>query len=135
MFKVGDKVVDVLRGKGMVFKIKNERHYPITVRFGKCVRHYTYTLDGMYNTDHIYPSLFHDNNYKSPSCDEPKRLPELKVDTKVLVKSQFITDYERRYFSHFDENGNLCCFMQGCDSWSSKDRKTTKWEKWKLADD
>jgi hypothetical protein len=29
----------------------------------------------------------------------------------------------------------LCCFMQGCDSWSSKDRKTTKWEKWKLADD
>jgi hypothetical protein len=60
-------------------------------------------------------------------------LPQLEVDTKVIVGESYLPHF-RRYFSHFGEDGRIYCFAGGNTSWSA-DGETTPWRYWKLAEE
>mgnify|MGYP003534318373 FL=1 len=56
MFKVGQKVWDVVRGEGVVTDILKWEEYPVLVEFDdedEC-----YTADGKYREDYAFPSLY-----------------------------------------------------------------------------
>jgi hypothetical protein len=56
----------------------------------------------------------------------------LAVDTKVLVWDDGDTIKERRYFSHFNNNGTICCFNSGTTGWVTKNATTVRWDNWEL---
>lgn len=56
MFKVGQKVWDVVRGEGVVTDILKREEYPVLVEFDdedEC-----YTAEGKYREDYAFPSLY-----------------------------------------------------------------------------
>ena len=57
MFKVGQKVWDVLHGEGTVLRADKAYTYPVCVKFANGVE-YTYTPDGKYTSEHALPSLY-----------------------------------------------------------------------------
>lgn len=56
MFKVGQKVWDVVRGEGVVTYIEKDGEYPVIVEFDG--EEESYTTDGKYREDHEPPSLY-----------------------------------------------------------------------------
>lgn len=54
--------------------------------------------------------------------------PHWPVDTKVLVRNRESEDFEKRYYSHF-ENGRYFCFNYGKTSWSSENKAYWKYAK------
>ena len=56
MFKVGQKVWDVVRGEGVVTEILKWEEYPVIVEFGE--EEESYTADGKYREDYAFPSLY-----------------------------------------------------------------------------
>ena len=125
--KVGDKVWDSRQGWGVVEALIPHSDYPICVDFVNTED--TYTLDGYYTEDDINPSLFWDEiEIKAP----PKPVPELEVDTKVIVWQDVDCTPLKRHFSHFDSDGVLCAFAGGRTSHTSCGTTAT-WDNWKLA--
>lgn len=129
-FKLGDKVWSFVYGWGEVSKITNDR-YPIYVNFKSKIDNgnfiINYTNNGEESPD-VNQSLFFDEiKFKVPK----RPLPQLEVDTKVLVRNSTSDRWEKKYFSNFDEDGNMCCFYDGSTSWSGKG--TSNWKYWKLA--
>ena len=61
-----------------------------------------------------------------------KPLPKLEVDTKVLVWDS-LDRVLKRYFSHFDEYGNINVFANGTTSWNYN--ITVPYSYWELAND
>lgn len=57
-------------------------------------------------------------------------LPELPVDTKVLVRDTDECPWKRRHFAEFGEDGRIRCWGDGATSFSSE--SVTNWEQWKL---
>lgn len=58
MFKVGQKVWDVVRGEGVVVEVKNyDCNYPVVVEFNSVDRE-TYTKEGKSHKSHKNPSLY-----------------------------------------------------------------------------
>ena len=56
MFKIGQKVWDVVRGEGVVTDILKWEEYPVIVEFDG--EEETYTTDGKYREDYAFPSLY-----------------------------------------------------------------------------
>ena len=56
MFKVGQKVWDVVRGEGVVTEILKWEEYPVIVEFDG--EEESYTADGKYREDYAFPSLY-----------------------------------------------------------------------------
>ena len=56
MFKVGQKVWDVVRGEGVVTDILKWEEYPVIVEFDG--EEESYTTDGKYREDYAFPSLY-----------------------------------------------------------------------------
>lgn len=136
--KVGDRVWCMMRGWGEVREVReggyervggSTNSYPIDVSFpsGECE---TYTLGGLYNDDDITQTLFWDKVViEAPA----KPMPDLEVDTKVLVWSDPEQKY-RRHFSHFS-NGRIYTFGRGRTSFTTLDSApVTEWPNWELAE-
>lgn len=58
--------------------------------------------------------------------------PKFEVDTKVVVWETPELKVNR-YFSHFDDKGQIHCFCNGSTSWSNSG--TSPWTNWELADE
>ena len=124
--KVGDKVWCLYYNKWFtIANIRKEDAYPIKTEIN------SYTLDGRLNT-HSIRTLFWDEIVITPP---EKPLPKLEVDTKILVQNTLSSEPLRRYFSHFEKNGQIAAFAEGVTSWSVHDKPTIVWEYWKLAED
>ena len=128
--KVGDRVFDyTLQEWGEIVSITNLRPYTILVKFEYGTMG-SYTVQGIKNSIDKLPTLFWDEI--NPIIPPEKPLPDLDVDTPVLVwRDNGLYKY-KRYFSHFDYNGNIYCFEWGATSWSA-DGKPTPWKYWELA--
>jgi hypothetical protein len=89
-----------------------------------------FTADGKFSAK-VCQTLFWD---EIPIVAPTKPLPKLEVDTKVLVWNIEGKAKQKRYFSHFDENGIIYCFADGRTRWSKYDELPVEWENWELAD-
>jgi hypothetical protein len=131
--RVGDRVWSVIHRWGRITKIDSDEDYPIEVKFDfeeQIVRNYDHY--GKYVKRDPNPSLYWDEiKFKVPK----KPLPDLEVDTKVIVWDDGDDDDDRhkRYFSHFNEDGKICCFLDGTTSWTAEEQ-VTSWDYWELAE-
>lgn len=128
--KVGDRVWSIQQGWGTIVNTTFTELYPILVNFGYKTS-MSYTNEGKVRYNDISPSLFW-NEFKVPEEAYKKPLPKLEVDTKVLVWDSEGGPKKRRYFSHFDSNGKIRCFMNGATSWSANHDSCTVWKNWEL---
>jgi len=126
--KKGDKVWSFVYGWGVVEDIRKKK-LQITVKFKN--ERDTFTLDGkMYKTD-MYQTLFWDE----VKFDIPKKpLPDLAIDTKVLVWDLEGVVMYKRYFKKFNNDGKIVCFEDGKTSWSSPKNKEVSWSYWELSE-
>lgn len=125
--KVGDRVWSQTQGWGKIVEFKTSGAYPIIVIFDNEIN-ISYTLEGKISLHDLHPSLFWGEiKFDIP----PKPVPNLPLDTKVLVW-RYPGDYKhKRYFSH-SEDGVVYCFANGGTSWSTGE--TTPWDNWELAE-
>lgn len=125
--KVGDKVWSFAYGWGIIVEIRHEFIYPIIVRFLKTSS--TFTLDGKEMTNDLRPTLLWDE----VKYEVPKRpLPELKVDTKVIVWNDNEGKY-RRHFHSFTEDGKIRTWADSTSSFTALGSENyTIWSNWKL---
>ncbi len=125
--KTGDKVWNIRTGWTKIRAIVDCSMYPIIINNG------SYTIDGKIDASDINPLIFWDKI----EINIPKQpLPKLEIDTKVIVWGE--PDQKvKRYFSHFNENGNICCFNNGTTSWSysANHHTAVAWINWELANE
>ena len=130
MFKnarVGDKVWSFVDGWGRIIEIKSGS-FPINVEFEDNGKE-DFSIEGKKLHEEKYPTLFWDEIvFEVPK----KQLPDLKVDTQVIVWHTGGTKY-RMHFKEFDDGGNIICFADGATFWSAR-RVTDAWGNWELAD-
>ena len=127
----GDRVWSFVNGWGRVVGIVEDSNFAISVRFNKDGLVESYTAKGHTCTSDINPTLFWDEiKFNIP----PKPLPDLEVDTKVIVWDYTNSDRKlNRHFSHFGENRNIRVFVNGHSSWTGEE--TVDYSHWKLADE
>jgi hypothetical protein len=123
--KVGDKVWDTRYGWSEVISLYNRKMYEIRTNYN------FYTTEGKYNSSDKLPSIFW-NEFEIPKEAFSKPLPNLEVNTKVIVWEDEDGIKERRYFSHFTNDGNICCFNFGATEWSIESHQTSSWKNWEL---
>ena len=135
MFKnvqIGEDVWDVRYGWGKVVELNESTKYPFSVDFLNShnnKQNCSYSIEGRSAEWHNFPLLFW-NEFKIPLEAFIKPLPKLEVDTKVLVW-KYDDDYKRkRYFSHFNKEGKIYCYEQGCTSWSAT--TTQAWDNYEI---
>jgi len=129
--KVGDRVYDYFFQEwGTIKEINTKSVYPILVIFNDNVEE-DYKYEGK-RYDYVAQTLFWD--VPKPIIPPKKPLPKLEVDTKILVWEYNEKAKQKRYFSHFNNDGKICCFISGKTSWTVENGRedTTKWEHWKL---
>ena len=133
--QIGDRVWNLRYGWGRIKKIRSNTKMKLEVFFDIDVSPTLadYTADGKGSIWDLHPELFW-NEFKFPPEVYIKSLPKLEKDTKVLVwndKGCFNDSIKRkRYFSHFDRDGRIYCYDQGCTSWSGA--TYTAWNAWEL---
>lgn len=127
--KVGDKVWSIERGWGEILSLTEGVIYPLAVGFPN-ENPLSFTLGGKRLLTQKYQTLFWDE----VKIDAPaKPLPDLEVDTKVLVWSDPEQKY-RRHFSHFS-NGRIYTFGRGRTSFTALDSAPViEWPNWELTE-
>jgi len=130
--KKGDKVFDYIRQKCGTVLTRNHSNekYHLKEKFGK-QSYKLYTFEGKEYTKDKTPVLFWDEAL--PIVPPKKPLPDLKVDTRVIVCDDINCGKYRRHFSHFEPDGTIICFTNGNSEWTSNG-STTDWEHWELAE-
>ena len=124
--KLGDELYSIEHGWGVVIE-KSKETYSLFIEFKNYKTHFL--PDGRSSTKSMHPTLFWDElKFEVPK----KPLPDLKVDTKVLVNSAKGSRKVKRYFKEFDKDGKIVCFAGGNTSWSN-DGETT-WDYWELVE-
>lgn len=86
MFKVGQTVWDVRKGKGVVIEGHKGQGYPVLVAF-EDTAHCCYTADGKYNRNDKYPSLYF-SEPKIEAATEPPFEPKLEEGSRVVIKNK-----------------------------------------------
>lgn len=125
--KVCDRVWSVTKGWGEIIAIDDKSSYPLSVKFD-CGMYDTFDYNGYLAKTHIRQSIFWDEvKIEAPQ----KPLPDLAVDTKVIVWNSVVPK-TKRHFSHFSPEGKIVCFDKGLTSWTSDG--TSEWSKWELAE-
>lgn len=126
--KVGDKVWCLKSGWGEIQVISPFTNlYPILVYFPNGDGE-AYTLGGLHDEDFKIRTLFWDEVViEAPE----KPLPDLEIDTKVIVWNSDIQK-TKRHFSHFSSSGRIKCFDNGMTSWTTE--YTSPWDNWELAE-
>ena len=123
---VGDRVWSLRLGWGEIISMRNGLNYPLLVKFSGTTC--SFTVDGRENL-HMPRYLFWDEVViEAPT----KPLPDLAVDTKVIVWSD-TTPKTKRHFSHFSPSGEMMCFVNGMTSWTTS-VTSGWWENWELAE-
>ena len=126
--KVGDRLYSVEDGWGIVETIYPSRIYPLTIRFDFCMK--SFTLEGRRYIGSQNPTLF----WGKIEFEVPKRpLPDLKVDTKVIVWNNENKIKKKRYFKKFNKDGYITCFTYGATSWTANG--AVEWKYWELVED
>lgn len=118
--KKGDKVWSIKFGWGTIAQIIKPSECPIGVDFKDSCRLW-YCTDGRYSQDDILPSIFW-NEFTIPDEAFKKPLPNIEVDTKVLVwyvNNGSISNKQRMHFSGFTEDGKIMVYQDGRTSFSS----------------
>jgi len=129
--KVGDKVFDYLKQEwGVIQDVDNSQILPLLVKFSeKSFGGYTYK--GTISIYDTLPILFWDE--VKPITPPEKPIPDLEVDTKVIVwNNNCPRNKLKAYFSHF-KDGKIYCFDSGTTSWSAT--TTFTWDNWELVDE
>ena len=62
-----------------------------------------------------------------------KQLPDLEIDTKVLVRNKKETGWYKRHFAGWTEDGRIKCWSHGATSWTDNDYSV--WDEWKLPEE
>ncbi len=101
-YKVGDKVWNITRGWETIIEIdkKHNDEYPIETNCG------SYREDGREYKNDLIPTIY------------PKPVPELEIDTKVLVWYNDERTKTKRHFAKFDSNGKIMTYPEGCSSFT-----------------
>jgi len=132
--KVGDTVWDFIYGYGEVVIICDEMY--IGVKFKNILIIMTYSIYGILEGCRTQTLFW--NEFKAPKEAFIKQPPKLEIDTKVLVWDSNSVLKHKRYFSHFDENGKCCTFVNGSTSWSSIykkiDTEVWAWDNYELVE-
>lgn len=104
-FEVGDKVIDLRYGEGIISSIDIAAEYPILVYFDHESEQEVYTKDGKDDHFNPYPSLYHAEGFVPPSCDEPERKKEyhFKPFDKVLVRDTLEEEWKPAFFSYYSK--------------------------------
>lgn len=126
--KVGDKAWSIQAGWGTIYHISKERPYPIEFKSDISNKQYCFTYNGMYREIDTNPTLFW-NEFKIPKEAFIKPLPDLKIDTKVIVWNEENKKF-KRHFSHF-KDGKIYCFNDGTSSWNATDN-SGYWRNWEI---
>ena len=131
--RVGDRVWSIEHGWGVVKRLERMFTNPMLVEFSGEV-YVTYKLDGAQHSRHSQcrtQTLFWDEvKFEAPQ----KPLPDLEVDTKVLVWGDNNNIKHRRHFSHF-RDGRIWTFDSGSTSFTKLHRNyVTGWPHWELAE-
>ena len=129
--EVGDRVWDMKYKHGVIISTNCTREAPLCVKFDSGhIKHYT--IDGLL----VYNSWYSNNiqtlfwqEFEIPKEAFVKPMPQLEVDTKVLVWG-LGTQKLKRYLSHFDKFGTIWTFDNGKTSWSGD--AVTPWTNWEL---
>lgn len=128
--EVGDKVWDMKYKHGVIISTNYTIGLPICVKFDSGrIEHYT--IDGLLYNSYVsnnIQTLFW-QEFIIPKEAFVKPMPQLEVDTKVLVWETGKQKL-RRYFSHFDDFGRIWTFDIGSTSWSGN--AVTPWTNWEL---
>jgi hypothetical protein len=108
---IGDRVWSITYGWGTIDKF-TDNEYKLEVEFdNKSVS--TYTLDGRYSTSQMQ-TLFWDVIEIVAPEKSLKKPTILEVDTLLEVwDDNFSKVKVKRFFSHFDEEGRVNCFLRG----------------------
>lgn len=129
MFKdarVGDKVWDTRHGWGNIISIYEKNEKPLNVEFKKYIR--SYRFDGKIDESDVTPRIFW-NEFKIPK----EAYIKLEKDSKVLVWNSTSARKAKRYFSHFDKDGFIYTFENGCTSWTGT--TTHSWNFWEIVNE
>lgn len=104
-FEVGDKVIDLLFGEGIVVGASSL----IRVKYKECSEEKVYYPDGRSNSGHLYPLLYHAEGFTPPSCKEPERKPkcQLKPFDKILVRDGTNDRWRPTIFGKLLANGRV----------------------------
>jgi len=129
-FEVGDKVFDMQYGAGKVIENSGTLTYPITVCFLDN-RIETYTVEGRHLNSFAMPTLYFEKPYIVDT--EPYRLPDLAMDTPVLVRLCNNKNWRKRHFYEWGKEGKCVAWDGGGTSWSANTYST--WTEWKLPKD
>jgi len=128
--KVGDRVWSFGVGWGTIDCIFKEDTHPIKVTFDDCAYVHRFMEDGRVSAYALSPTLFWDEiEFEIPR----KPLPDIPVDTKMLIWKIGKPFKKKRHFSHFDEDGNCYCFDNGRTSWTSEFQE--KCDYWEIAEE
>lgn len=126
MYQKGDRVWTVEEGFGTVSSVSTDLgvRYPVEVSFDSG-RLDSFTKCGRRLESGLNPSLF----FEPIGIPEIKRpLPKLAVGAKVRVRDNDGAVWKKRYFSHFDDEGGIYCFLDGGTEWSMGHDIKTHWK-------
>ena len=126
--KVGDKVWDIRRGWGKVVSNEWSDPYHILVEFNN-FRSATFNIEGKQLVEDTNPTLYWDEFRIIP----PKKpLPDLDIDTKVLVWDDEDDTKTRAHFHSFNEEGYIVTYSNGRSSYTGTDKVKSPWDNWEL---
>ena len=131
--KVGDRVFSIRFGWGTIVELD-----PTCVRglVYCCVpdlrsRELWFNVNGKEDGGDLFPSVF----WGEPKFEMPKRpLPELKVDTPILVRDEDWEDWRPAHFARFSPEG-VATWMGGKTSYTTLDGAEMFWKQWKLPEE
>lgn len=93
IFKVGDRVYDIMFGWGIVVDLKITEYPPLTVQFSGG-RLFSYTHDGnFYDSDKVARLSFTEYDFVKGGFSQERPLPDIKVGDPIWVK-QHGDEYE-----------------------------------------
>ena len=121
-FQIGDKVIHVLYGEGVVVSVESEN---FSVKLEERIFIGRFTLDGRDNKNDKYPAVYHAEGYIPPiGGKEPCRF---KKGDLVLTSDKDSNLWWVNVFSHVDEKGNYLTFHSYIES--GKDVVYTVWQR------
>jgi hypothetical protein len=125
---VGDRVWSITKGWGEITKILKHSSFPIHVKYDS-TGYDTFTFDGYLIEAYIMRSLFWDE----VKIEAPKKpMPDLKVDTKVVVWGDDHIKYNRYFAGWCELTGLIMAYDYGATSWSAAGSST--WPNWELGE-
>ena len=127
--KVGDRAWSIERGWGVIQSLDGGETYPIIIEFQN-ERSLSYTLGGKRLTTHELQTLFWDEVVIEAPV---KPMPDLPVDTKVLVWVRPDVKLKRHFYQFKDDQ--IVTFEAGKTSFTTScEYDVTVWPNWELAE-